>query len=90
MDEREFYIETEELKPLKMTCPFCRQADEYQIRWRKRVKKSNLTSRVSREDEMRFQKARSHMVRVDDKVSCRNPRCRRAFEIPSHQSVVLL
>jgi hypothetical protein len=90
MDEREFYNETEELKPLKMTCPHCRQTDEYQIRWRKRVKKNSPPPRASREDQIRFEKARSHMVRVEDKVSCKNPRCRRAFEIPSFQSVVLL
>jgi hypothetical protein len=90
VDERDFYTETDETKPMKMTCPFCRTADDYQIRWRKRMKKQSLPQRASREDEVRFQRARSHMVRMDDKVSCRNPRCRRPFEIPSHQSVVLL
>jgi hypothetical protein len=65
MVEREFYNETEELKPQQMICPHCRTSQEYQIRWRKRIKKQSL-SRGSREDQARFQKARSHMVRVDD------------------------
>ena len=90
MDEREFYTSNEEQKPLRLTCPHCRQADEYLIRWQKRLKKENLPGRASREDQLRFQKARSHMVRVDDKVPCKNPRCRRTFEIPTLQSVVLL
>lgn len=30
------------------------------------------------------------MIRVDEQVVCANPRCRKRFEIPSQQSVVLL
>ena len=90
VDERNFYTTSEEQKPMKMTCPYCRQVDEHQIRWRKCVKKSALPPGASPEDRVRFQKARAHMVRIDDKVSCKNPRCRRPFEIPSLQSVVLL
>ena len=90
MQERDFYTATEERKPLSMTCPYCRQALEYQIRWQRRIKRDKLPQGASAEDRMRFQKARSHMVRVDDKVTCGNSRCRRSFEIPSLQSVVLL
>ncbi|MBI2821644.1 MAG: hypothetical protein HYX74_05415 [Acidobacteria bacterium] len=90
MEERDFFIATGEPKPLKASCPYCRQVDEYPVRWQTRVKKKAPPPGASPEDKMRFQKARSHMVRVDDKITCKNPRCRRTFDIPSHQSVVLL
>ena len=35
-----------------------------------------------------FAKLRDHLYRVDDYVNCE--RCRRRFEIPSHQSMVFL
>ncbi len=90
MDERDFYTEQDEQKPANLTCPSCKQANEYQIRWRKRVKKNALPPRATEEDRARFAKARDYLVRVDDMVGCKNPRCRKRIEITSLQSVVLL
>ena len=90
MQEKDFYVATEERKPLKLSCPFCRESSEYPIRWQRRMKRDKFPGGGSAEDRQRFAKARSHMVRVDDKVTCVNNRCRRTFEIPSLQSVVLL
>jgi hypothetical protein len=30
------------------------------------------------------------MVRIDDMLDCKNPRCRRRFDIPNAQSVVFI
>jgi hypothetical protein len=35
-----------------------------------------------------YDKLRDHLFRIDDYVTC--SRCRRRFEIPSHQSMVFL
>jgi hypothetical protein len=39
---------------------------------------------------MRFSKARSYLVRVDDMANCKNPRCRKRFEITTLQTVAFL
>jgi hypothetical protein len=39
---------------------------------------------------MKFAKARSYLVRVDDHIHCSNPRCRKRFEITSLQTVAFL
>lgn len=89
MDERRFYDEREEVKPLVLVCPFCREQHSYPIRWKVRTRKHALPCQASDEDRARFARARSYMVRVDDLVACRNLRCRKRFEI-SGQSVILL
>ena len=90
MEERDFYIEKDELKPANLNCPFCRQSDSYDVRWRRRTKKASLPSHASQEDRMKFAKARSYLVRVDDTINCKNQRCRRRFEITSLQTVAFL
>ncbi|MFQ5663745.1 MAG: hypothetical protein ACE5HL_07935 [Terriglobia bacterium] len=90
MEERDFYQERRETKPIQLTCPFCRESGEYPIRWVRREKRKQLPGGASADDRQRFARARSYMVRVDEQVACRNLRCRRRFEIPTQQSVVLL
>ena len=90
MEERDFYTETDELKPANLNCPFCRQSDSYEVRWRRRTKKASLPSHASQEDRMKFAKAQSYLVRVDDTINCKNQRCRRRFEITSLQTVAFL
>ena len=41
-------------------------------------------------DRARFQKSQSYMVLLDDKVACKNLRCRKRFEITGVQSVAFL
>lgn len=88
MQERDFYQERQESKPAQFTCPHCRQSGEYSVRWLVREKKKELPRGASAEDRARFAKARSYMVRVDEQLAC--PRCRKPFEVPTQQSVVLL
>jgi hypothetical protein len=42
MDDRRFYDEREEIKPLTLVCPFCRQQDRYPVRWKVRTRKRSL------------------------------------------------
>jgi hypothetical protein len=89
MEEREFYTESEASHPATLSCPSCRTADEYQLRWVVRKKKDSLPPRATADDRAKFAHARSYMVRKDDVAVCKNPRCRKRFDV-SGQSVVLL
>lgn len=90
MDEREFYSEREEVKVAAYICPRCQAKAEYPIRWIRRTKKKLLPPWANEEDRRKFQKARDHLVRVDDVLICRNERCRQRFDIPSLQTVIFL
>jgi hypothetical protein len=90
MEERDFFDEEETFKPATLSCAHCRQTETYQIRWLKRKKKKALRGMTNEQDRLRFDKARSYMLRRDDLVQCKNPRCRKRFEITGIQSVVFL
>ena len=90
MNERDFFDEKETLKPATLSCLHCRQMETYEIRWLVRTKKKALRGAADEEDRLRFAKARSYMLRRDDLVQCKNPRCRKRFEISGVQSVVFL
>ncbi len=90
MDERNFYVERQETKMGQFTCPTCRETNEYPVRWIVREKRKEPPRGLNPDDKQRFAKARSYMVRVDEQLACRNIRCRKRFDIPSHQSVVLI
>lgn len=88
MEERDFFEETETRKPATLSCMFCHQTDTYEIRWLVRTKKQSLRGPADERDRARFAKARSYMLRRDDFMQCKNPRCRKRFEISGVQSVV--
>jgi hypothetical protein len=90
MDEREFYDERQETKKASLTCPHCRQPNEYDIGWVVRMKKKQLSGRADERDRAKFAKARSYMVRRDDLLACKNMRCRKRFEIAGVQSVAFI
>ncbi len=90
MRERDFYVEKQESKTARFTCPHCRQEGEYQVRWLRREKRAQLPRGASAEDRAQYDRARSYMVRMDEQLACRNLRCRRRFDVPTQQSVVLL
>ena len=71
-------------------CPYCRERNEYDVRWITRTKKKNAPRHLNQQDQARFQKSRDYMVRVDDQLMCRNMRCRKRFDIPSSQTVVFI
>jgi hypothetical protein len=90
MEEREFFNETHEQRSHTLTCPHCGKADEYQLGWIVRMKKSALPRHADERDRARFAKAQSYMVRKDDMVGCKNIRCRKRFEVAGIQSVAFL
>jgi hypothetical protein len=90
MDERDFFDESETLKPAALSCLFCHQTEAYEIRWLVRTKRKKLPGHADERDLARFAKSRNYMLRRDDFVQCKNPRCRKRFEISGIQSVVFL
>ena len=81
MDERAYYQETPTTRPATLNCPFCRTTETYQLRWLMRKKKDRLPGGADERDRARFAKAQSYMVLMDDKADCKNPRCRKRFDI---------
>lgn len=90
MEERDFFDESDTLKPATLSCLYCRHTETYEIRWLVRTKKRTLRGSADEQDRLRFAKARSYMLRRDDLVQCKNPRCRKRFEISGVQSVVFI
>ncbi len=82
MDERAFYKESETKKPMPLcTAPICRGSEAYELRWLLRSKVDRLPGHADERDRAKFKKAASYMVLLDDKVMCKNMRCRKQFEI---------
>ena len=90
VEERDFFDETETLKPATLNCSHCRTTETYDLRWLVRTKKRSLSGRADERDRARFAKARSYMLRRDDMVQCKNNRCRKRFEISGVQSVIFM
>jgi hypothetical protein len=82
MDERDFFLEARAQRPATLQCSFCRHTDQYDLTWLYRKKRTNLNlDRMDERDRIRFQKAASYMVLLDDVVTCASPTCRRRFEV---------
>ncbi len=90
MDERSFYRESQVTKPATLSCPFCRTPESYDLKWLVRRKVDRLPRQADERDRAKFAKAASYMVLLDDKVSCKNPRCRRPFEISGIKTTAFL
>ncbi len=90
MEERDFYNETETTKPATLSCLHCRQTETYEVRWLVRTKKASLRGPADERDRAKFAKARTYMIRRDDVLLCKNPRCRKRFDITGLQSVVFM
>ena len=90
IDERAFYRESETTKAISLTCPMCRTAESYDLRWLVRTKVGQLPRGADERDRAKFAKAASYMVLVDDKVMCKNMRCRKRFEISGVKTTAFL
>ena len=90
MDERAYYTDSQTTKPATLNCPYCRTAETYELHWTVRKKKERLPPGGDERDRAKFAKAKSYMVRRDDMVACKNPRCRKRFEVAGIQSVAFL
>ena len=90
MDERAYFTESQATKPASLNCPFCKTSADYELRWIVRKKKDRLPGGADERDRAKFAKAQSYMVLLDDKTACKNPRCRRTFEISGMKTVAFL
>lgn len=90
MQERDIFDERQEIKTASFSCPNCRERNDYDVRWLKRIKRKQAPKNLNQDDRARFEKSRDYMVRVDDTLMCKNMRCRKRFDIPSSQTVVFI
>jgi hypothetical protein len=90
MDERAFYRESQTTKPATLSCPFCKTPDTYDLRWLVRRKVDRLPRQADERDRAKFAKAASYMVLLDDKAACKNPRCRKSFEVSGIKTTAFL
>ena len=90
MDEKAFYRETSTTRAIELNCPFCRVTESYELAWRVRVRKQEMPPGGDEVDRVRFAKALSYMVLVEDKVGCKNPICRKTFDISGIRTTAFL
>jgi hypothetical protein len=90
VDERAYYNESQAIKALALNCPYCKGTETYDLRWLVRKKKDRLPGGADERDRAKFQKAQSYMVLLDDKVSCKNIRCRKRFDISGIKTMAFL
>jgi hypothetical protein len=90
MDERAFYSESQTTKAANLNCPWCRSTESYELRWMVRKKKDRIPQGADERDRAKFQKAQSYMVLLDDKVACKNMRCRKRFDISGVKTMAFL
>ena len=90
MDERAYYTESQATKPATLHCPFCKSSESYELRWMVRKKKDRLPPGADERDRARFAKSQSYMVLLDDKVACKNLRCRKRFDISGVKTMAFL
>lgn len=90
MDERAFYRESTVSKQAALNCSYCKATNQYELRWLVRRKLDKLPRHTDERDRAKFAKAASYMVLLDDKVNCKNPRCRRIFEVSGIKTTAFL
>jgi hypothetical protein len=90
VDERAFYRESQMTKPATLNCPYCKTSDTYDLKWLVRRKLDRLPGRADDRDRAKFAKAASYMVLLDDKAVCKNPRCRKNFEVSGVKTTAFL
>src|SRR6187401_2113485 len=87
-DERAFFTEKPETRQGRFTCPKCRRAGDYSIRWVRRTKNDRLPPGADEVERAKFAKLRDYLLRLDDEVTCKT--CGKKFEIPSQQSMIMV
>jgi hypothetical protein len=90
VDERAFYRESQTSKPMTLNCPYCKTSESYDLRWLVRRKVERLPRNADERDRAKFAKAASYMVLLDDKVGCKNMRCRKNFDISGVKTTAFL
>ena len=88
LDERAFFTDRPESRTGQYTCPRCHRANDYTVRWVRRVKKDRLPAGADDGDRARFAKLRDYLLRLDEDVVCKS--CGKKFEIPSQHSLLFV
>ena len=88
LDERAFFTDRQETRQGNYTCPRCRRANDYPIRWVRRVKKDRPPSGADEGDRARFAKLKDYLLRLDEDVVCKA--CGKKFDIPSQHSLMFV
>jgi hypothetical protein len=90
MDERAFFTESNTTKSATLNCPYCRSQETYDLQWILRKKKDRIPGGGDERDRAKFAKAQSYMVLTDDKVMCKNIRCRKRFDISGVKTIAFI
>ncbi len=90
MDERAYYTESQAKRPANLNCPSCKTQDTYDLNYIVRTKKDRLPGGADERDRAKFAKAQSYMLLVDTQAMCKNPRCRKRFDISGVKTVAFL
>jgi hypothetical protein len=88
LDERAFFTERSETRQGRYTCPKCRRANDYPVRWVRRLKKDRLPPNADEADRAKYAKVRDYLLRLDEDVVCKA--CGKKFEIPSQHSLLFV
>ncbi|HUR33145.1 MAG TPA: hypothetical protein VM032_05075 [Vicinamibacterales bacterium] len=88
LDERAFFTDRQESRSGNYTCPRCHRANDYSVRWVRRVKKDRLPPGADDQDRARFAKLRDYLLRLDEDVVCKA--CGKKFDIPSQHSLLFV
>lgn len=88
MDERNLFTAKPETRTGRYTCPRCRRAHDYNIRWMRHSKKSRPPGNLDAADRAKFDKLRDYLLRLDDEVTCKA--CSKRFEVPSQHSLMFI
>jgi hypothetical protein len=90
VDERAYYSESPAKKPATLNCPHCRTQENYELNYIVRTKKDRLPGGADERDRAKFAKAQSYMLLVDTQAMCKNPRCRKRFDISGVKTVAFM
>jgi hypothetical protein len=90
MQERDYFVESPATKPASLNCPYCRTVETYDLKWLLRKKKDRLPPGADERDRAKFAKSQSYMLLMDDKVACKNVRCRKPFEISGIKTIAFI
>ena len=88
LDERAFFTDKPESRVGKYSCPRCHRANDYSVRWVRRVKKDRPPNGADETDRARFAKLRDYLLRLDEDVVCKS--CGKKFDIPSQHSLLFV
>jgi len=90
VDERAYYTESQTTRPATLNCPWCKTQETYDLKYLLRTKKDRLPGGADERDRAKFAKAQSYMLLVDLQAMCKNPRCRKRFDISGVKTVAFV